>query len=182
MNLDWSWKLDFSYLEDVTQNKTDAIVKILGQCCNTLPTKIADLDRAATEGDVKKVGDIAHAIKGQITLLESIQSKAIRFISNIQGRDTSITAARKKLKLPILEKRRRDARYSLLIHILANETLFPSLISFYDSSLPDHHHTTRSSTTSTPLAVSCNTNIFLNSFLPRTARELRTGVGQLADI
>ncbi len=89
INLDWSWKLDFTYLEDVTQNKTDAIVKILGQCCNTLPTKISDLDVAAKEGDVKKVGDIAHAIKGQITLFISKEDQELvgRYYQKIRNLD-----------------------------------------------------------------------------------------------
>ncbi|TXC77118.1 PAS domain-containing hybrid sensor histidine kinase/response regulator [Luteibaculum oceani] len=69
--LNWSWNLDMTYIEQVTQGNTEAIVKILGRCCDGLPEKIDQMEKALVKKDVKDIVDAAHAIKGQISLFIS---------------------------------------------------------------------------------------------------------------
>ena len=56
----------------------------------------------------------------QITSLEDIQRKGVRFISGIRGRQ-SVTEARVCLKLDLLETRRKTARMNLMMQILTNQ-------------------------------------------------------------
>ena len=77
LNLDWSWKLDMTYIEDVTQHSTDAIIKILGRCCESLPDRIDLMKQALIDENVKKIVDEAHAIKGQITLFISKEDQEL---------------------------------------------------------------------------------------------------------
>jgi hypothetical protein len=104
--------------------------------------------------------------------LENIQSKALRFIYNVKGRETSITTLRNKAELSSLAKRRQDKRIKLFHHILEHQSSFPALNSSLEEMTPAHNIHTRSDSF---LSLSCSTNKFLNSFLVRTARELRTG-------
>ena len=56
----------------------------------------------------------------QITSLEDIQRKGVRFISGIRGRQ-SVTEARVCLKLDLLETRRKTALMNLMMQILTNQ-------------------------------------------------------------
>ena len=56
----------------------------------------------------------------QITSLEDIQRKGVRFISAARGRQ-SVTKARFCLKLDLLETRRKITRMNLMMQILTNQ-------------------------------------------------------------
>ena len=56
------------------------------------------------------------------------------------------------------------------LHILEYDYMFPTLKCSIDRMLPNS--VTRSSSL---IPLSCNTNLYLNSFLPRTARNIRRG-------
>ena len=121
-------------------------------------------------------------IKSLVYDLESVQNRAVRFICRLRGREVSVTSARNQLGLNTLANRRKEARLSMLLHILAYEDLFPSLIKFYNAMLPTNSHpNTRSRTANTALATYSHTNAFQHSFLIRTTRELRLSGGPITD-
>jgi len=110
-----------------------------------------------------------------ISQLERVQRQAARFIGGIRG-VCSVTKALDELEIDALSIRRKSARIRLLHNILSND-VHSSLSQSFDqltaqqSSL--HDHNTRSTTNSAPLAFSCNTTQFYNSFIPRTSRDMR---------
>ena len=112
-----------------------------------------------------------------ITDLESLQNRTIRFIYNIKGRDTFISQVRSDKLISTLQHRRRDHRIQLFLSILEYEDFHPSLLNVINTMLPNAPITTRNTSFN---ATYCRTNIYLHSFLPRTARELRSG-GELAE-
>ena len=71
--------------------------------------------------------------KEQVTKLEVLQNKALRFIFNVKGRDVSMSELRQSQGIDSLEKRRKDARFRLLHSIIENDTLHPSLMATLDS-------------------------------------------------
>ena len=111
-------------------------------------------------------------VKKLIHDLELIQNKAVRFIYNIKGRDTSISEAKKTNAISTLASRRRNFRIVTLLNILENEDLHPSLSDVLTDMLSKSSMSTRNRSLN---SIYCRTNIFLNSFLPRTARDLRAG-------
>ena len=92
----------------------------------------------------------------QITSLEDVQRKGVRFISGVRGRQ-SVTEARVCLKLGLLETGRKTARINLI------------------QKLQDFNYSlnTRSIANRAPLALTCNTGFYQHSFMPRTSRNLR---------
>ena len=108
----------------------------------------------------------------QITSLEDVQRKGVRFISGVRGRQ-SVTKARFCLKLDLLETRRKIARMNLMLQILTNQK-YDALIQCFQK-LQDFNHSfnTRSIANRAPLALTCNTGFYQHSFMPRTSRNLR---------
>ena len=104
--------------------------------------------------------------------LEIIQNKAIRFIFSVKGRDTSISTIKESNNISTLQDRRKSHRICMLLNILENENLHPSLSDVLTEMLSKSHMCTRNRSFN---SIYCRTNIFLNSFLPRTARDLRAG-------
>ena len=102
-----------------------------------------------------------------------IQNNAIRFISNVKGRE-SITAAREKLGIKSLEDRRKDTRLTLLMKILSKETCHSALSEAYDELMNVNRTvvTTRSAVRGEPTSIYASTKSYHNSFLPRTVRDL----------
>lgn len=119
-----------------------------------------------------EVWDPSHSYLSQD--LEAVQQKAVRFIANLRGWKVSVSEHRVKLSLETLEKRRQCHRIALFMHIMGNNHLFPTL----DSAVTDlrPRRSTRASSNDVLLnSRSCNSSVILNSFLVRTARELRVG-------
>ena len=110
----------------------------------------------------------------QITSLEDIQRKGVRFISGIRGRP-SVTEARVCLKVDLLETRRKTARMNLMMQIiLLTNQKHDALIQCFQK-LQDFNHSfnTRPIANRAPLALTCNTGFYQHSFMPRTSRNLR---------
>ena len=76
-----------------------------------------------------------------ITELEQVQNEAVRFISNVHGRD-GIDDAKERLRLPSLQQCRCNKRVSLLMRILSNEERHPALSAAYEDILntTDNYH------------------------------------------
>ena len=115
--------------------------------------------------------------KKEIADLENIQTSAVRFISQIKGRG-DVKRAMEKLGLQLLDQRRRNQQLGLPMRILGKEEQHPALNSAYDDLL-EHQNVgtvqTRSQTFGLPRSVGANSNKYLNSFLPRTIRDMRIG-------
>ena len=111
--------------------------------------------------------------KSHSTQLENIQSKAIRFVKNIKGRDISVTDSKVEAGLTSLQKRRQLQRISLFCRVTTDNYLLPS----FEDTLNFMQSSTHSMSTRTQgyNATACESSLFLQSFLVRTAREIRTG-------
>lgn len=108
----------------------------------------------------------------QITSLEAVQRKAIRFISGIRGRQ-SVTKAGIFLDIQLLELRRKHARMSLMLKCLSGNSHASLIEDFNQLQNNIHDHETRLVTGGAPLAVCANTGFYTHSFLPKTSRNLR---------
>jgi hypothetical protein len=102
--------------------------------------------------------------------LELFQNKVLRFIFNVKGRDTSISELRRANKIELLQKRRQDVRFGTFLKILEYDNYFPTIKCTIDQM--SANTVTRGSSL---LPLICNTNLYLNSFVLKTAREIRTG-------
>lgn len=114
-------------------------------------------------------------LRKEVDQLERVQNRAVRFIGQLRGK-CSVSAKRDQLKLETLENRRSGQRKRLLNNILFNQDSHPAIRASFP--LPNASsfapiHTTRSITSSIPSAFTCNKTQYLQSFLPRTSRELR---------
>jgi len=110
-------------------------------------------------------------------LIESVQKKAIRYIKNIKGRH-GLTEAQTQLQLQTLKERRKAHRISLLMRILSDENKHSTLSSAYDEITNDRNNTTmttRSATRGEPTSIYASSQVYFNSFLPRSVRDLRIG-------
>ena len=103
-----------------------------------------------------------------------VQRKAVRFISNLRGRE-GFTSEREALDLELLQDRRMDARVKLSsdTHSLLTDDF--NNITTQQTAL--HSHVTRSVTSSKPLAITATKQqVYFNSFfLPKTSttRDLK---------
>ena len=109
-----------------------------------------------------------------IDKIEMVQRKAVRFISNLRGRE-GFTSEREALDLELLQDRRMDARVKLSsdTHSLLTDDF--NNITTQQTAL--HSHVTRSVTSSKPLAITATKQqVYFNSFfLPKTSttRDLK---------
>ena len=107
--------------------------------------------------------------------IEMVQNSAIRFISKLKGRE-SITMARENLQIETLAERRTKIRHSLLLRLLSKEENHNTLISSYDELMNERSSNiavTRAAARSEPPTIYAKKNIYHNSFLPKTVRELK---------
>ena len=114
--------------------------------------------------------------------IEMVQHNAVRFISKLKGRD-SITSALESLNLETLAVRRGKTRRSLLLKLLANEENHNSLINAYEDLMdtrPMNMPTTRAAARGDPCTIYAKTSACHNSFLPRTARELKANLNTVS--
>lgn len=107
-----------------------------------------------------------------INKLEVLQNKAVRFILNLKGIQ-SMTAARDKLKLSTLESRRKASRLKLLMLFLSNNDICSNISESYDNLTTCSSALTRQMSNYVPRSLTTNLNVYHNSFLPRTIRDLR---------
>jgi len=73
--------------------------------------------------------------------LETIQNKAVRYISELKGRE-SVTDDRNQLGLKTLASLRRDHRVGLLVRILVDEEHHSALSTSYDEIMKSRSKTT----------------------------------------
>ena len=107
--------------------------------------------------------------------LELVQNQAVRFIKNIRGR-RGITEARKELSIKTLEERRKNHRLTLLLRILSKENENLTLSSTYSDIVDNRQKvtmTTRAAARGEPTAIYASKQLYYNSFLPKTIRDLR---------
>ncbi|MGB0165218.1 MAG: PAS domain S-box protein, partial [Luteibaculum sp.] len=93
-DLSWSWKVDMTYMEQVTNGNAEAIVKILERCVNSLPEKIDTLKQSGEDRNLKSLIDTAHAVKGQITLF--VSQKDQDYITNCYQKLRNLNAIEEK--------------------------------------------------------------------------------------
>ena len=106
-----------------------------------------------------------------ISQIESVQSKAVRFICDLRG-VVSVTEARERIGLETLGDRRKNARVKLLMKILTNDA-HDSLIQDFNNITARqtdlHQYDTRSARCSAPLAFYSNTNTFYKFYTKNIA-------------
>lgn len=108
-----------------------------------------------------------------IDKLEVFQNKVLRYTFNIRGRDTSMTKIKATHQIPLLEIRRSSIRAKTFLNILENNQLHPYLDSVINKMLTNNLNVTTRSQSCRPTY--CNTTLYFNSFIQRTARDLRLG-------
>lgn len=110
-------------------------------------------------------------MKKDITNIEMVQNRAVRFIAGLRG-VVSISQETQKIGLETLEKRRANFRMTTLFKVLENEDLHPILTEYFNR-LQTKTHMTRANDNGLPKAQRVNRDQFLYSFLPRTMRDMR---------
>ena len=101
-----------------------------------------------------------------INQIKMVQRRAVRFISNLRGRE-GVTSEREALGLELLQDRRKDARVKLLLKILSSDTHSPLADNFNNIAAHQtalHSNVARSVTSK---------QVYFNS-LPKTSRDLRS--------
>lgn len=100
-----------------------------------------------------------------VSQLEKVQNNAARFVCNIYGRDSSVSALKYQLNWPLLETRRKFSRLTEFYKIVNGISPIPSTC-------------LRKPTTNTRAAADCKfmnlyarTNIYKYAFFPRTIRD-----------
>ena len=86
-----------------------------------------------------------------------------------------MTEARGEIGLETLADRRKSARMSLLMKVIADDTESSAVIrdGFSELVTNMHDYNTRMSQSNVPFTLQSNTDLFLYSFVPRTTRDLR---------
>ena len=102
-------------------------------------------------------------LKGDIAKVERVQRRAARFVLNDYQRDSSVTAMLKSLGWQDLSSRRREARLVLLYKIINNLVTISQ-----NDYLERNHSKTRSGNSHCLKVYSPNTEIYRNSFFPKT--------------
>lgn len=160
--------------------KTDKASKILGAIKHTLhgtPSKCRLLAYVSLCRPVLEYADTLWDPTSRQTIdqIENIQRRAVRFISNLKGRD-SVTEERDLLELAPLETRRRNHRVTLLHKILTDEERHSTLSASYDEIVESRANvsmTTRAASRGELMSISATNRVYHNSFLPRTIRDMR---------
>lgn len=168
---------DMKWSQHINTVYTKAI-RILGLLKHSLHTAPQEVKLIAYKTICRPLLEYAAEIwdpvnKCQSVKLESIQNRAIRFVKNLKGREVSVTSNKIEAGLTTLQKRRQNQRISLFCRVTTDNNLSPTFkdtIRTMQSS--SHDMNTRSQNYN---AISCESNLFLHSFLVRTAREIRTG-------
>lgn len=170
---------DLNFDQHISQ-KIDKATKILGAIkytlnCAPIPSKLLAytslcrpiLEYADTLWDPAK--------KQTAEQIENVQRKAVRFISNLRGRE-SVSDARQRLGLIPLADRRKNHRITLLLRILRDEQRHHVLSSSYDEILKsraDANMTTRAASRGELTSIWAKSKLYYDSFLPQTIRDLR---------
>lgn len=106
---------------------------------------------------------------GHVTLshiLESVQNRAARFILSNYSRTASVSSMKTTLDLPDLALRRKYFRLCLFHKVYYSNPILKNQLLFHPSYVsPRHDHQCKVGTPT------CHTNIYFDSFIPRTSSE-----------
>jgi hypothetical protein len=108
--------------------------------------------------------------KTNIDLLEAIQNRAARFIANNYNHNYSVSALKSAIGLQSLEQRRQTARLCTFYKFAHGEMEIPT---DPHPQLASPVHNTRYKTNHDMIFLrhNCNTDVYRNSFFPRTIRQ-----------
>ena len=105
-------------------------------------------------------------LQKDIQSLEKVQRRCARFVTNDYSRESSVTAMMNDLEWPLLEHRRKNIRLTLLFKLVNGLVAIPP-----DDLLTPNVGRTRSASNLDYKQYRCNTNIHMNSFVPRTIKD-----------
>ena len=108
-------------------------------------------------------------LKGDIQNIENIQRRAARFVKNDYSKTSSVTSMLRDLKWQPLAERRRDQRLCLLFKIISGLVAIPT-----EPHIAFNPHPSRNRNSKSICVYSCNSDIFKNSFFPRTILDWNT--------
>ena len=108
-------------------------------------------------------------LKGDIQNIENIQRRAARFVKNDYSKTSSVTSMLRDLKWQPLAERRRDQRLCLLLKIISGLVAIPTEPHIAFNPRPSRNRNSKSI-----CVYSCNSDIFKNSFFPRTILDWNT--------
>ena len=120
---------------------------------------------------VRSVMDYASCVwdphlQKDIDKIEGIQRRAARFVCNDYGRRSSVTDMMSRLNWTPLSDRRREQRLILLFKIINGLVAIPA-----DDYIVFNQRRTRTSNCKSIKVQTCNTDIYKNSFFPRTIND-----------
>ncbi|XP_067932804.1 uncharacterized protein [Watersipora subatra] len=188
-NLPLVWTEDTKYLGVIIQSdlkfdqhiksKCSKSRKILGGIKHLMYSTPKEAKLLAYTSLCRPILEYADAVwattnKNTIQCIELVQNDAIRFISNMRERGKSVSEARNQLGIKSLKDRRKSHRLCLLIRTFQNEEKHYSLSEAYDEINQDRENITITTRRASRGELnSVTTNIYHNSFLPRTIRDIR---------
>lgn len=162
---------DLRWNNHVAHIKKKAMKK-LGYLRRTLARSTSNIKLLAYKTYIRPLLEYATVVWGpytqsNISEIENIQRKAVRFIFNSYRRHTSVSALLQDANLETLEVRRYRERLKMLYliyheHVKIDRKLYIK---------PCNRRPTRSSHSFKLIEYSCRTNIFKQSFFPRAIRE-----------
>lgn len=120
--------------------------------------------------------DVWHPFwKRDICAIEMVQLQAVRFILGLRG-ICSVSEGMAKLGLSTIAERRVDKRKITLLDYIKYLEKHKAMINYFERFTNYAEDVqTRQITKFLPRVSRTNTNVFYNSFLPRTMRQLRRG-------
>ena len=110
-----------------------------------------------------------------IQMLEMVQNKAVRFVSDLKGRE-GVTDEKERLGLEPLQERRKMQRVKTTLHNIimgSKDTSLGELNDLINECFKEDRPKTRAKVRGQPLGTRAERTHLLNSFVPRTTRDLR---------
>ena len=106
-------------------------------------------------------------------MLEMVQNKAARFVSNLKRRE-GVTNEKERLGLEPLQEWRKMQIVKTLHNIMGSkDTSLGGLNDLINECFKEDRPQTRAKVRGQPLAIRAERTPFLDSFVPRTTRDLR---------
>ena len=117
-------------------------------------------------------------LKKDVDNIEGIQRRAARFVMNDYSRKSSVTDMMRRLNWRPLAERRREQRLIFFFKIINDLVAVPA-----DSlHIVRNQRTQRNSNTKSVKVITCSTDIYKNSFVPRTIKDWNALPDQLVSV